>query len=309
MGESSRVTSHLFLPIEPGEFNPPELGAYICWGANSLIVVVDSSQGLDNATVNFAVNAANHHPVIIAITGLDHDRANFDETLAVSQRVFGTDRQVVAISLPVLNDLENVQGILNMLTESIYWTNSHGELEEHDLDREHYELIGSRLDELLNALVVTTINDSFAQDVINGDSIDAESLYKELVAATLRCELIPVMPVSGIIGLAELATLSSDIGVGNLDTWSPFSHCNPDEAVGTVLTGGLIRIWQGVVSTGEYQQVDQAGTRSQVTVTIRDQSDAYPGGKVIPITTAPQALPGATISTTGVALTIPVLSD
>ncbi len=300
--ESSRVTSHIYIPVQPAEFSPTELGAYICWGANCLILVVDSSQGIDTPTINLAIEALNNHPMIIAITGLDHEHSSFDESLAVCQRVFGADRAVVATSLPVLNDLESVQGILNMLTESIQWVNTDGNMEEHDLDLEHYQFIEARFDELINALAVSTTNETFAQDAINGDSVDAETLYTELVAATIRCELIPVLPLSEIVGLAELANLSSDVGVGGNDTWSPFSHCDPSVGIGTVLANGLVRVWQGAFSSGKYLMVDHTQAEVNIAVATHGGSEAFPGGQVIPMLISPEGTPGATISATGLAL-------
>ena len=300
--EFSRVTSYIYLPVQPADFSPPEIGAFIAWGANCLLLVVDSSQGIDASTINLASEALNNHPMIIAITGLDHERASFDESLAVCQRVFGADRAVVATSLPVLNDLEKVQGILNMLTESIQWVNAVGDIEEHDLDLEHYQLIEARFDELLNALAVSTTNETFAQDAINGDSVDAETLYTELVAATIRCELIPVLPLSQKVGLAELANLSSDIGVGGTNTWSPFTDCDPSVGIGTVLSDDLVRVWQGTFSSGEYLMVDHTKTVFNITVATHGDVEAFPGGRVIPMSISPEGTPGATISATGIAL-------
>ena len=300
--ESSRVTSHIYLPVQPAQFSPPEIGAFIAWGANCLILVVDSSQGIDASTINLANEASINHPMIITITGLDHEHSSFDESLAVCQRVFGADRAVVATSLPVLNDMEGVQGILNMLTESIQWVNTDGNIEEHDLDLEHYQFIEARFDELINALAVSTTNETFARDAINGDSVDAETLYTELVAATIRCELIPVLPLSEIVGLAELANLSSDVGVGRDNTWSPFSHCDPSVGIGTVLANGLVRVWQGAFSSGEYLLVDHTHAEMNTTVATHGVSEAFPGGQVIPMLISPEGTPGATISATGLAL-------
>ena len=189
-----------------------------------------------------------------------------------------------------------------MLTESIQWVNTDGDIEEHDLDLEHYQLIEARFDELINALAVSTTNETFAQDAINGDSVDADTLYAELVEATIRCELIPVLPLSQKVGLAELATLSSDVGVGKNDTWSPFSHCDPSVAIGTVLANGLVRVWQGAFSTGEYLMVDHTNAGIDITVATHGGSEAFPGGQVMPLSIFPEGSPGATISTTGVAL-------
>lgn len=303
--KSSRVTSHVHIPIAPHDFVPPEIGSFIAWGANCLVLVIDSSQGIDAATINLARQTLSNHPTLIAITGLNHDRSSFDETVAVCQRVFGADRHVVATALPVLNNQEEVQGILDLLTESIQWVGIDGLIEEHDLEIEHYELIENRFDELLNALTVTTINDDFALSVLNGDAIDPETLYVEVEAATIRCEIIPVMPLSGQVGLAELAHLSSHIGVGTASTWTPFPQSNPTETIATILPNGLVRVWQGSLVPGEYFVVSPEGIESHATITMVGSSALQPGGQVTSVTMSPLGLPGATISTTGVSLQIP----
>lgn len=301
----SRVTSHVYIPVAPLDFVPTEIGSFIAWGANCLVLVIDSSQGIDAATINLAQQALRNHPTVIAITGLNHDRSSFDETVAVCQRVFGADRHVVATSLPVLNYEEEVQGILDLLTESIQWVGIDGLIEEHDLETEHYELIENRYDELLNALTVTTINDDFALSVLNGDAIDPETLYAEVETATIRCELIPVMPLSGQVGLAELAHLSSQVGVGTASTWTPFLHSHPTETIATILPNGLVRVWQGSLTPGEYFTVSPEGIESHATITMVGSSALQPGGQVTSVTMSPPGLPGATMSTTKTSLQIP----
>ncbi len=301
---SSRVTSHAYFPAVTGDFVPPEIGSYISWGTNCLILVVDSSQGIDAATITFALQALTHHPTIIALTGLNHDRSSFDESVAVCQRVFGADRHVVATSLPVLNNEEEVQGILDLMTESIQWVNSDELIEEHDLDIEHYELITNRFDELLNALAVTTLSDAFAQSVINGEHHDADALFAEVVAATLRCEIIPVMPLSGKVGLAELAHLSSHVGMGTEFTWTPFRQSDTPETIATVLSSGLVRVWQGSLAPGEYLVVSPDETEGRVTITECGATDYLPSGRVTSASMSPPCPPGATISLTGISLQI-----
>lgn len=307
--QSSQVTSHFYYPVQSTEFHPPEVGTFILWGTNCLVLVVESSRGLDSSTIALANFGLVNHPVVIAITGLDHERSNFEESLAVCQRVFGADRQVVATSLPVFNDTQGVQGILNLLSESIQWMNIDGDIEQYDLEREHYELIEGRRNDLLNALTVSTIDDFFAQSLIQDEHIDQETLYSELVNAAARCELIPVLALTDSIGLNDLASLTSDLGVGNSNTWSPFPNCDPTETIGTVLPNGLIRVWQGPMTAGPYFSMNTSDAKLPVTVSTAGNSAEFPGGRVISAAVLPDPGPGATISTTGIALLIPADLD
>ena len=302
---SSAVTTHVFLPVRHSDFQPPHMGAFINWGANCTLLVIDSSQGIDSTTVSLMLVAMRHHPAIIAVTGLDNARSHFDETVAVCQRVFGTDRQIVALSLPVLDESESVQGTLNLLTETIQWRNAAGHFEEHDLDAEHYELIDTRFDELTNALAITTENDAFAHELLEGSSLDAQILHSELLGAIRSLELIPVMPISGDVGLTELIALLQEVGVDIPNEWSPFSPSYPDEPIASVIADGMVRVWHGNLTAGDFMFEDQPG---QVT------SLATIGGGAISHATCssiyranlvPDCEPGTTISISGSALTIP----
>ena len=75
------------IAVEPYVFDPPQLGSYLSWGADFALLVVDSSQGLDGESIQRAQELSQLHPLMVAVTGLNSPRANFDETLAVISRV------------------------------------------------------------------------------------------------------------------------------------------------------------------------------------------------------------------------------
>ncbi len=299
---SSTVTTHLVYPAEPQRYNDPDLGAFLGWGAHCTVLVIDSSQGIDGDTINFASIAMGHHPTIIAVTGIDRDRGDFDESLAVCQRLFGSDKHVIATALPVLNDQEEVQGTLNLLTESIQWSNTDGSLVEHDLDAEHYELIENRWEELSAALAVVSLNDSFVADILAGERVSAHILYAEIIDAARRGELVPVMPMSGNVGLTELVDLANELGKPREQPWSPAPIIEEHDVIATVLTNNMVRIWRGSMSNGNYFLDSTVGTVTDIRSVRGHQLNHSQDLEIYLLTTDPVTPPGTTISSTGIRL-------
>ena len=303
--DSSEVISTMYLPADPNAYQPNELGAFICWGANALILVFNSAQGLDAATITAAQAAMINHPMLIVITDLDSDQSSFDESLAVCQRVFGDDRQVAAISLPVLNDHELVQGHLYLPTESITWMTSRETFEEHDLDAEHYDLIGNRMDELFNALIITSLNEEFVTEILSGEGVDAQLMHEQIVDACQRLEFIPVLTLQGNAGLQRVAHLASELGLSMTDAWTPVKHLWLDEPIATVLTDDLIRLWQGKLETSSYLF---NGVEGQITSiqTVGGVSEMFiDDNLVFRASCTPAAVPGTTISQSGFVISAP----
>ena len=78
--------------------------------------MVSAVDGMDAATVALWEEcAAVGMPRAVAVTRLDHPRADFDETVALCQRVFGDN--VLPLYLPMLgDDGESVAGLLGLIT-------------------------------------------------------------------------------------------------------------------------------------------------------------------------------------------------
>ena len=89
--------------------DPALLGA-----ADAALFVVASPQGLDGATAALWERCAEAGlPRVVCVTQLDLPRADFDETVAVCQRVLGDD--VHPLHLPMLDDDERVAGLIGLL--------------------------------------------------------------------------------------------------------------------------------------------------------------------------------------------------
>lgn len=303
---NSYVTTTHFIEAAPNAFADPAQGAYVCWGANAQILVIDSSAGIDATTISLARAAMHFHPTLIAISGLNEPNSNFDETVAVVQRVFGDDRRLVPVSLPVLNDLEVVQGTLNLLSNSIIWNSQSGSVEIHEMDPEHYELIGNRIDELLDAIAISSSNPEIVSSIISGDGIDSDSIIDELIDATIRLDVVPVMALEGGIGAESIAQIAQRIGLPDKSTWSPIRYSGQEGLIATLLPNQLLRVWQGSLNAGAYRygsqtvHITQLATMSGLPVSIIEEP------QLCQVTINTELPVGSTISTDGYEIHIAV---
>lgn len=297
--QSSHVTTTLFIPTAPEQFLDPSLGAYLCWGTNAQILVIDSAAGIDSETISLTRGAMQFHPTIIAITGLNHPNSNFDESVAVCQRVFGEDRQVVPVSLPVLNDHEVVQGILDLLTDAIHWFDESGSIELHDLETEHYELVETRIDELLDAIAITSHDPELVASIVAGTGIDTDSFLSEVIEATLRRELVPIVALEGIIGSELVAQFAQQLGLLDSTTWSPVDYAGHEGVIATVLPENLLRLWQGTAKLDTYRHGGQPVTIEQLTTMSGRSVTEISESQLWRAITIPALPPGSTISESG----------
>jgi translation elongation factor EF-G len=249
-GTSITITA---FAVEPESFDPPQLGSYLLWGADIALLVVDSSQGLDGESIQRAQELSQLHPLMVAVTGLDSPRANFDETLAVISRVMDQRHHAVAITLPVLSesglsDEPEVGGILDLVDLEIRVLGSEGEAISHDLEQAHYDLIESHLEALSNAVVVTSTDESLIHSILEHGFESADQLRMQLLNATARRELIPVFAIADPIGLSELALFACEV---NREPWTPI-HPRKEQLLASAVGNGRVRVWQGELNAGTY---------------------------------------------------------
>ena len=107
--------------------------------ADAALFVVSAADGVDGSTqLLWDECAAVGLPRAVVVTKLDAARADFDEMVLICQRVFGDG--VAPLYLPLLDDEEQVGGVIGLLTRQIY-DYSGGTRETASADPEHLELI------------------------------------------------------------------------------------------------------------------------------------------------------------------------
>lgn len=293
-GESVTLTA---IPADPELFDPHRLGSFLAWGADIALLVVDSSAGIDGETIQRAQEVAQHHPLMAAVTGLNSPRANFDESLAVISRVMGQGHHVVAITLPVLQELDikndsDVAGILDLVDLQIRVPGPDGLLNSHELEQAHYDLIESHIEALTNAVVVTSTDENLIHSVLKHGFESVDQLRGELLSATSRREVIPVFALADSIGVTELASFVCEL---NLKPWTP-KHTAVGIFLGTTIGSNLIRIWQGELKVGTYFA---DGTEIDITHIHTIEGSAKKtakAGDIVKIKTQGELLPGRTVS-------------
>ena len=283
-------------PSLPEQFSPLALGSFICWGADIALLVVDSSAGIDAESIARAQEVAQHHPLMVAVTGLDSPRANFDETLAVISRVMDQGHHAVAITLPVLGESVDgeeplVSAILDLVDLEIRIQDEQGTTTSHPLESGHYDLIESHLEAITNAVIVTSTDDTLTRSVLANGFDSADQLREELLTAAARSEIIPVFAIEGPTGISELAKFATEL---DSHSWTP-TQSDTSELIATALANNSVRVWQGELTLGVYYAHETQIEIQQITGSQGEQQHTAVQGEVVVVNTRTELVPGSLI--------------
>ncbi|GAC1376415.1 MAG: elongation factor G-like protein EF-G2 [Pseudarthrobacter sp.] len=173
--------------------------------ADAALFVVSAVDGIDVTTT--ALWGECQHvgmPRAVAITRLDHPRADYDGVLAACQQAFGDS--VVPLYVPV-RSAGGITGLLGLLqgTVSDY---SEGESGTPPRDATSDELAGSEAarGQLIEGIIAESEDETLMDRYIGGEDIDTDVLVADLETAVARGSFFPVVPTSALTGLgaAEL---------------------------------------------------------------------------------------------------------
>jgi elongation factor G len=180
--------------------------------ADAALFVVSATDGLDGATaLVWEECAAVGLPRAVVVTKLDQPRADFEESVAVCQRVVGEG--VVPVYLPLHggddeHDDETVAGLIGLLSQQVIDYSS-GTRQVREADPEHRELIEGRRAELIEAVIQESEDDTLMDRYLAGEEIDELGLIADLERAVARGTFYPVLPIAsaGGVGTQELLRL------------------------------------------------------------------------------------------------------
>ena len=159
--------------------------------ADGVLFVVSSTDGIDAATSRLWDECeVIGMPRAIVVTNLDRDRADFDETAAVCQRLFTGN--VLPLFLPIHADDGGVIGFIDLLDEQI-WHWSTGELSVTPAEERHIELIESERSALIEAVVTESEDEVLMDTFIGGEHVDVALLTMDLERAIARGHFHPVV--------------------------------------------------------------------------------------------------------------------
>ena len=161
-------------------------------GADAALFVVSSVDGVDASTARLWDECeAVSMPRAVVVTNLDKERADFDETVAVCQRVFTGGGGILPLFLPLHGDDGTVAGFIDLLDEEM-WDWSSGAVTVRPAEDEHRSLVDSARSELIEGVITESEDESLMERFIGGEHVDIELLTTDLERAVARAHFHPV---------------------------------------------------------------------------------------------------------------------
>ncbi|MGV1005244.1 MAG: elongation factor G-like protein EF-G2 [Candidatus Nanopelagicales bacterium] len=173
--------------------------------ADAALFVVSAVDGVDGSTQMLWEECASvGMPRAVIVTRLDHPRADFDELVAICQRVFGDG--VMPLMLPLHGDNGVPAGFIDLLSQRIHDYSS-GKREDREPESEHTDLIENTRSSLIEGIIAESEDESLMDRYLEGEQLDVETLVSDLEKAVARGSFYPVLgsaaEVSGL-GAAEI---------------------------------------------------------------------------------------------------------
>jgi elongation factor G len=172
--------------------------------ADAALFVVSAVDGVDGMTrMLWEECAAVGMPRAVVVTHLDQQRADFDEALAICQRVFGSGVQ--PLYLPLLGDDEAPAGLIGLLSQKVF-DYSGGARVEREADPEHLQLIEGARSGLIEGIIQESEDDTLLDRWLAGEEVGFDTLVEDLEKAVARGAFHPVLPVDAprSLGIEEL---------------------------------------------------------------------------------------------------------
>jgi len=167
--------------------------------ADAALFVVSAVDGVDgNTRLLWEECAAVGMPRAVVVTRLDHQRADFDETVAVCQRVFGEG--VLPMYLPLAGDDGTAAGLIGLLDQRVHDYSS-GERVVRDPDPEHLPLIEGARGALIEGIIAESEDETLMDRYLGGEDIELAVLIEDLEKAVARGSFYPVLPAAAPSGL------------------------------------------------------------------------------------------------------------
>jgi elongation factor G len=164
--------------------------------ADAALFVVSAVDGVDASTVTLWEECAHvGMPRAVVITRLDHPRADFDEAVAICQRVFGEG--VLPLYLPMHADDGSVAGLIGLLSQRVFdYSGGSYPPVERDPDPEHLSLIEEARNSLIEGIIAESEDETLMDRYLGGEQIDPKVLVDDLETAVARGSFYPVLGVA-----------------------------------------------------------------------------------------------------------------
>ncbi len=159
--------------------------------ADAALFVISAVDGVDGSTqLLWEECAAVGMPRAVVVTKLDKERADFDDLVAICQRVFGDG--VLPLDLPMHSDDGSVGGLIGLLDQRVADYTS-GPRAEKDPDAEHLPLIENARGALIEGIIAESEDETLMDRYLGGEELDLDTLVKDLETAVARGSFHPVL--------------------------------------------------------------------------------------------------------------------
>ncbi|HEV8569984.1 MAG TPA: elongation factor G-like protein EF-G2 [Actinoplanes sp.] len=166
-----------------------------------------SEGGIDPATAALWEECASvGMPRAVAITRLDHPRADFDSTLADCQEAFGEN--VMPIYQPMLgDDGQSIVGLLGLVTLRVLDYSAGYPPQVGEAEAEHLAPVEETRNQLIEGIIAESEDETLMDRYLGGEPISADVLVPDLEKAVARGNFYPVIPVCAETGVGLDALL------------------------------------------------------------------------------------------------------
>jgi elongation factor G len=181
------------------------------FATDAAVLVINVQNGVEVGTeIHFRHTEKENKPVIIAVNGLDHEKANFEKSVEMLKERLSTN--VVLIQYPV-NEGVGFNSIIDVLKMKMYrYAKDGGKAEIVDIPADQTE----KAAELHNALVekAAESDENLMELFFSNDSLSEDEIKKGIAKGILTRGLIPVLCISskhniGIDRLLEFITIEA----------------------------------------------------------------------------------------------------
>ncbi|MFF5294696.1 elongation factor G-like protein EF-G2 [Paractinoplanes globisporus] len=166
-----------------------------------------SGEKIADATISLWEEcAAVGMPRAVAITRLDHPRADYDGTLEACQDAFGEN--VMPIYQPMLaDDGESVAGLLGLVTLRVLDYSKGYPPEVGEAEPEHLTPIADDRNTLIEGIIAESEDETLMDRYLGGEEVTADTLVTDLEMAVAKGNFYPVIPVCSATGVGLDALL------------------------------------------------------------------------------------------------------
>lgn len=162
--------------------------------ADAALFVLSAADGVDEATrLVWEECAAVSMPRAVVVTNLDKERADYDEMVAICQRMFGEG--VMPLFLPMAADDGTPGGTIDLLTQTVH-DYSGDAYTTREPEAEHLSLIEEARSALIEGVITESEDETLLERFMGGDDIDVATLVDDMETAVARGSFYPVLPAA-----------------------------------------------------------------------------------------------------------------